>query len=160
NNEQIEDLYNKRKAQTKGKVSPKFTAYENYAGGVSSLDDYKGTYVYIDIWATWCAPCIKEIPHLKKLEESYHDENITFISISVDQEMAYDKWKAMIEDKELKGVQLLADNAMDSPFMKAYLVESIPRFILIDPEGKIIHADAPRPSEPELRELLDEFLLD
>ena len=69
----------------KGKPSPVFNNYENISGGTSSLSDFKGKYVYIDFWATWCAPCIAEIPYLKKLEKEYHNKNIAFVSISIDE---------------------------------------------------------------------------
>ena len=59
--------------------------FENYAGETSSLEDFKGRYVYIDVWATWCGPCKKEIPYLKAIEEKFHNRNIEFVSISVDE---------------------------------------------------------------------------
>ncbi|MUU77280.1 TlpA family protein disulfide reductase [Winogradskyella endarachnes] len=155
-----------REALPKGGPSPDFINYENNAGGNTSLSDFKGKYVYIDIWATWCGPCIKEIPSLKKVEEQFHDKNIEFVSISVDNgrgyksdaAAAYKGWKKMIVDKDLGGVQLLADKAFSSDFMKSYQVTSIPRFILIDPNGNIVSADAPRPSNPALTKLLNELL--
>ena len=63
---------------SEGTPSPVFTNYRNYNGGSSDLSDYKGKYVYIDVWATWCGPCIGEIPSLKKMETMYHDKNIWF----------------------------------------------------------------------------------
>ncbi|XRE42877.1 Thiol:disulfide interchange protein [Tenacibaculum discolor] len=137
----------------KGAESPKFVDYENNAGGTTSLDDLKGKYVYIDLWATWCQPCKNEIPFLKKVEEKYHNKNIEFVSISVDRQKDYETWKKMIVDKELSGVQLYAKE--DKTFMDAYKVSGIPRFILLDPEGKIIDSNAPRPSNPKLVELFE-----
>ncbi|MFS4455171.1 TlpA family protein disulfide reductase [Maribacter sp. 2304DJ31-5] len=137
----------------RGKVSPKFTDYENYTSGTMSLDDLKGKYVYIDMWATWCVPCIREFPFLKELEKAYHDKNIEFVSISIDKQNAAGAWRKMIVDKELTGIQLLAK---DETFVDAYRISGIPRFILIDPEGNIISADAPRPSlKEELKILFD-----
>jgi thiol-disulfide isomerase/thioredoxin len=137
----------------KGKNSPKFMAYENNAGGKTSLDDLKGKYVYIDVWATWCGPCLAEIPYLKEVEKAYHGKNIEFVSLSIDEPKDYDKWKTMIKEKELGGIQLLADKAWQSEFVKNYRISGIPRFILIDPKGNIITPDAPRPSKKELKEL-------
>lgn len=89
--EEVTKLYNKVCKLDKGMPSPKFVDYENCAGGTSSLDDFRGKYVYIDVWATWCGPCRGEIPHLQKVEHKYHGKNIEFVSISVDQDK--DKWK-------------------------------------------------------------------
>jgi thiol-disulfide isomerase/thioredoxin len=142
----------------KGKPSPEFVNYENHAGGTSSLSDFKGKLVLLDIWATWCAPCKVEIPHLKKLEEDYKDKSIEIVSISVDVEEAHDTWKKMVESEDLTGVQLYADNNFSSDFIMQYGINAIPRFILINTDGTIIDADAPRPSNPELRTLIDSYL--
>ena len=154
NNKKITEAYNKLKALAKGSPSPKFVDYENNAGGTTSLDDLKGKYLYLDIWATWCGPCIAEIPSLKKLEKKYHGKNIEFVSISIDKTKDHDKWKKMVVDKELKGIQLFADNNWKSKFVEEYLIKGIPRFILIDPQGNIINANAPRPSDEKLVETL------
>ncbi|MCE7061857.1 TlpA disulfide reductase family protein [Dyadobacter sp. CY343] len=141
----------------KNSQSPLFS-YENVDGGVTKLEDFKGKFVFIDIWATWCAPCIAEIPHLKKAEERYKEKQIVFLSLSVDYQKNKDKWKKFIADKNLTGVQVLADQAWQSQFIKDYAVTSIPRFIIIDPEGKVVDADAARPSSPNFIENLDKLL--
>ncbi|BAV95310.1 TlpA family protein disulfide reductase [Ichthyobacterium seriolicida] len=140
----------------KGNKSPKFFDYENYNGEKTSLDDFKGKIVYIDIWATWCRPCVNEIPYLMELEEKYRGKGIEFVSISVDEgEKGNKNWKKMVGDKEMSGVQLIADNARKSNFVSEYKVKSIPHFILIDSEGNIIDANAPRPSSKSIFTLLD-----
>ncbi len=137
-----------------GKTSPVFENYENAKGGKTSLSDLKGKYVYIDVWATWCAPCKREIPFLQEIEKEYHGKNIEFVSISVDKANAHQTWVDMVKEKELGGIQLFADNDFSSKFITAYGINSIPRFILLDPQGNIVNADAPRPSNPKLKELL------
>lgn len=129
----------------KGKPSPDFS-FESIDGKTYSLADFKGDYVFIDVWATWCAPCIQQIPAIKKLEETFKDKNITFVSISVDDKKAYTKWKDFVKKKELDGIQLYADNSFDSAFIEAYGITSIPRFIIIDPDGNIVNANAKKPS--------------
>lgn len=156
--EKLTATFEKNKNLQKGMPSPKFVDYENNAGGTMSLDDLKGKYVYVDVWATWCGPCIAEIPSLKEIEKAYHDENIEFVSASIDTPVAYNKWKSMIVDKELGGTQLLADNAWQSQFVQDYGIDGIPRFILIDPNGNIVSADAPRPSDDALKALFDSEL--
>lgn len=138
---------------TVGQPSPEFQG-ENMEGKVVTLKDLKGKYVYIDIWATWCGPCRAEIPHLKKLEEKYHGKDIEFVSLSCDQDK--DAWKKMVEKDQLKGVQLHIGNK--SSFMDDYLVLGIPRFILLDKDGKIISSDMSRPSNAGTVEKFDELL--
>jgi thiol-disulfide isomerase/thioredoxin len=141
---------------SKGLPSPKFMKYENHKGGVTSLDDLKGKYVYVDVWATWCGPCKREIPFLKEVEKKYHNKNIEFVSLSVDAIKDHDKWVKMVSEKELTGIQLFSDKSWKSEFVTDYGIEGIPRFILIDPAGNIVSANAPRPSSPDLIKMFDE----
>lgn len=131
--------------------------YENHAGGKTTLESLRGKYVYIDLWATWCGPCRAEIPFLKELEKGLHDKNIAFVSISTDSEKDHEKWRTFVKEKELTGIQLYADRA-NMDFIKAFNVNSIPRFILIDPTGTVVDADAARPSDPKLKEQLASLL--
>lgn len=146
--------YNNIRAVEIGKPSPEFD-YENQKGGKTSLESLKGKYVYIDVWATWCGPCRKEIPSLQKVEEQFQGKNIVFVSISIDNNKDREKWSNLVNEKELSGIQLLADKEWDSKFIKEYNIQAIPRFILIDANGNIVNINAPRPSDPNLIELLN-----
>jgi thiol-disulfide isomerase/thioredoxin len=137
-----------------GKPSPKFE-YPDINGKQVKLENLKGKLVYVDVWATWCGPCIKEIPSLKKLEADYHGQAVEFVSISIDVKKDFEKWQNMVKEKDLKGIQLFADNDWKSTFVKSYAIDGIPRFILIDKAGNILNADAPRPSDGEIRELIN-----
>lgn len=150
-----QETFDKVKNLLPGNPSPKFN-YPDINGKYISLDDLKGKLVYIDVWATWCAPCLAEVPHLKQLTEDYKNQELTIVSISIDPQSDYEKWKKMVENKDLKGVQIFSDNDWNSQFVVDYGIRGIPRFILLDKEGKIISADAPRPSNPKLRSLIDE----
>jgi thiol-disulfide isomerase/thioredoxin len=132
--------------------------YENAAGGKTTLESLKGKYVYIDVWATWCGPCRAEIPSLKKIEEKFHNKNIEFVSISLDTDKDHEKWKTFVKEKELGGIQLFADKNWLSDFIKSFNINSIPRFILIDPAGTVVDADAARPSDPKLEKQLSSLL--
>ena len=158
-NESLTQYYTQISANKKlnNSQSPNFD-YENHAGGKTSLESLKGKYVYVDVWATWCGPCRAEIPSLKALEESLHGKNIEFVSISVDVEKDHEKWQNFVNEKSLGGTQLYADNNWNSDFIKAFGINSIPRFILIDPTGKVIDADAKRPSNAQLKEQLEGLL--
>ena len=105
---------------------------------------------------------------LIKLEEDYRDKDVAFVSISIDNPKNEDKWRKMVKDKELKGIQLLAENAWGSSFAKDYVIRGIPRFILLDKKGYIISPFAPQPatyddngnpiSNKEIHDLLDKNL--
>ena len=151
---ELTEKYNRISKLFKGQPAPKFD-YVNYAGGKTSMDDLAGKYVYFDIWATWCGPCIREIPYLKEVEEKYHDANVQFVSVSIDRLDDFEKWKTFIAEKDLGGIQLYADGDWKSSIITDYAIDGIPRFILVDPSGNIVNADAPRPSNPALVELLD-----
>lgn len=136
-----------------GSPSPSFR-YQDINGKEVSLDDLKGKLVYIDVWATWCGPCRGEIPFLQKLEHAYVGKDIHFVSISCDQDKK--AWEDMVKKENLGGIQL--HNGGDKGFMEAYLIRGIPRFLLLDREGKIVSADMTRPSDPATANKLDELL--
>ena len=107
--------------------------------------------MYIDVWATWCGPCNAEIPHLKKLEEEFVGRNICFVSISCDDSRKV--WEKFVQAKQLGGIQLHMGG--DKGFMEAIRCKGIPRFMLIDRDGKFLNANMPRPSDQKTREILN-----
>ena len=144
--EKLEDTYLRLGKLKKGTVSPAFTGYRNFDGGFNSLSDYKGRYVYIDLWASWCGNCWNEMPYLKNLETKYQGKNIVFLSISTDANI--NDWEKTIAEQKLTGIQLL-QMPSDKSFTSQYAVYGIPRYIFLDTEGKIIDYNAPRPSDKE-----------
>lgn len=154
---ELTEVYTNYKNMTSNAIAPDFV-YNTVDDKKVALKELRGKYVYIDVWATWCGPCKAEIPFLTKVEEDYHGKNIHFVSLSVDRMTDKAKWQAYVKDHQLQGIQLLADNDFSSEFIKKFNINSIPRFILIAPDGKIISGDAKRPSDPELRKQLDALL--
>lgn len=146
----LEDLCSGWARIAPGQFSPDF-ACPDLSGKTVGLADLKGKYVYIDVWATWCGPCCAELPHLQKLEQKFATRNIAFVSISCDRNK--EAWKKMIGEKQLGGIQL--NGGENSDFMKAYMIRGIPRFILLDREGKILNADMSRPSDSRTVEVLE-----
>ncbi len=151
---EIKTKYDNIKAMLPGKPSPDFTAFD-INGKEFHLKDFAGKPIYIDLWATWCGPCMAEMPALKEIEEKYKDVPITFISLDVFDDKA--KWEAFVTREKPMGVQLISTDR-DMPFIKKYVVDGIPRFIFLDKEGKIIDANAPRPSDGKLIKLIEENL--
>ena len=145
-----QDKYEKWNLSSPGKPSPDFQAVD-INGKSYSLADFKGKYLYIDLWATWCGPCQRELPFLKKLESKFEGKNITFLSLSIDHDKA--KWEAKVNSGDLSGVQLLIGRG--SSFQRAYNIEGIPRFLLLDKEGKIINNDMLRPSSDDTERILN-----
>ncbi len=141
-----------KKATAAGGQAVNFT-YPDAAGKQVSLSDFKGKVVLVDVWATWCGPCKGEIPHLKKLEKEMHGQDVLFLSVSVDEQKDHQKWKDFIASEELGGVQLFASGWSD--IAKYYNIKGIPRFMVFDKKGNIVSTDAPRPSNKELKLLLE-----
>lgn len=132
-----------------GRMSPGLRATD-VDGKEYTLADFRGKYVYIDMWATWCGPCKREMPYLKALEDEFKDAEIVFLGLSVDKDKA--AWEEMVRTGDLTGVQLYLGTG--SSFQEAYRVEGIPRFILLDKSGRIISNDMSRPSSEETAETL------
>ena len=151
--DELRNKYRTLKPLLKGSDSPTFEFYD-IENNLVSLSDLKGKIVYVDIWATWCSFCVKEIPFLNKLEKEFKDKEIQFVSICKNDKKEY--WMKMVNEKKTGGIQLFAPDNNNS-FFKEYVVQAVPRFILIDKYGKIIDINAKRPSDPELRKLLEKL---
>ena len=101
----------------------------------------------------FCIAWPTSVSCLKKLEEELHGEDIVFLGVSVDESKDKQKWLDFIEKEDLKGVQLLAGGW--SKITKDYKINGIPRFMVFDKQGNIVSVDAPRPSSPELKRMLE-----
>ena len=148
--EEFQQKYDKWDRAKPGKPSPDFSA-EDLDGKVWTLADFKGKYLYIDLWATWCGPCKREFPYLKELEKEFEGDNIVFLGLSTDGNRQ--KWEEMLATGALSGVQLYVGQR--SSFQQAYNIDGIPRFILLDRDGIIINPDMTRPSSPDTKKFLE-----
>ncbi len=124
-------------------------------GKLVKFSDFKGKYVYVDIWATWCGPCKYEIPFLKQLEADYHDKNIVFLSYSIDEDK--DAWLKFVPENELGGVQIIGENAWESQLCKDYKIRGVPTFMFFDPAGNILNVKMSRPSAQATRDAFDSY---
>jgi thiol-disulfide isomerase/thioredoxin len=98
------------------------------------LNKYKGKTLVIEVWASWCGDCVKAMPKIKELQANNPDVSYLFISM----DKTADKWKAGIEKHELKGDHFMANDQMKGVFAKAVDVDWIPRYIVVDKNGKIV----------------------
>lgn len=150
------DLVNKLKAGQPFPALPALTDLNDKEVKYEQLP-LKGKLLFIDIWATYCPDCRKELPALEALQEDYKTEPITFVSISVDRDK--EAWKAMVKEKKLRGIHLYASPETKELFKELYDLRSIPRYMLIDEKGNIINANLPMPSDKNLKELITATLI-
>ncbi|WP_292265410.1 TlpA disulfide reductase family protein [Butyricimonas sp.] len=116
-----------------------------------TLKQFKGKYVVIDVWASWCYPCKREYPFLGELEEKYQGKNIVFISLSCDTEKQ--EWLDELKYGCMEGKQWWIGG--DESSMIAFKIITIPRFILLDKKGRVMNLKLPKPSSPEFEKILE-----
>ncbi|HAS43331.1 MAG TPA: hypothetical protein DCS93_22820 [Microscillaceae bacterium] len=142
--------YQVAKQLDKGQAAPAFTL-TNIEGKQVSLSDFRGKVVFLDFWASWCPPCMRQVPHAKKLKEKLKAEPVVFLYISVDQNAKM--WKRAVERKQIEGIHLNAPGIKNS-VTHAYNVRAFPHYIIIDKEGKIWHRNAKRPSRGAYQQIM------
>lgn len=128
-------------------------------GKTVRLSDFKGKLVYVDVWASWCGPCIAELPAYKTLVSNFKNRtDIVFVSISIDSKKK--EWMDLGVNKHLPpGLQLWAGEAGgSSEFAQQYFIRYVPKYILIDKEGKLINYNLESPSDPQSRKSIEEAL--
>lgn len=142
----------------KGANAPSFKL-PDAKGEMVSLLDFKGKVVYLDFWATWCGPCLKEMPYMKTLEHKFQGKDVQFITISIDTRV--ESWLKKLTDLKLESIQLIeSKGGTNSKIAKDYKIHGVPHYVLIDKNGKIASSYAPIPSmtdqlEKEINELLE-----
>lgn len=133
-----------------GQQVPGFS-FPDIDGNEISQKDLSGKYVLITIWASWCPSCKKELAALRELEKQFAGKNIVFAGISCDPDKA--AWEQMMRDNAPGGIQLYMGE--DRDYLSVFMVRSIPRFVLIDKEGKIVSSDVAGPSTSGTLEMLN-----
>lgn len=143
---QVRSTYAKRLLLANGQPGPAISV-RDASGKAVSLADYRGKVVYLDFWASWCRPCLAEIPAGEKLKKQFEGQDVVFLYVSIDDEEA--NWK-----KALAQHPLLSPNSVhgwakgwEAPAPVAYQVTGIPAYFLIGRDGKLISNNAPRPSD-------------
>jgi thiol-disulfide isomerase/thioredoxin len=123
------------------------------------LIQHRGKLILIDCWASWCAPCLDEMPASRKLQKDFQGKAITFLYFSLDKNSTH--WRRAAAN--FPGLMtpnnsfLLLQN-YNSSFAKSYGINTLPRYILLDGQGKLLLKNAPRPSDPALKKLLQQYL--
>ena len=118
-----------------GSVAPDFTLTAPDGKNVS-LSDYRGKIVLLDFWASWCGPCLREVPNVKKVYDKFHDKGFEILSVSLDDKK--DNWVNAIEKNDLSWGHVSSLKGWGCPVAKLYNVSGVPAMLLIDKEGKIV----------------------
>ncbi len=126
-------LYKALKLQP-GQPAPEFTLYD-LDGQPVSLSQFKGQVVLIDFWASWCAPCIGDLPDLRRIKRKAADQPLVFLNLSLDTDEA--AWRAAIDKHAIEGVHVRADG-WGADVAKSYQVNSLPSYYLVDSQGLIV----------------------
>jgi len=121
-----------------GKMAPDFTQ-KDPDGKAVRLSEFKGKYILLDFWASWCGPCRAENPKVLKAYKAFKDKNFTVLGVSIDREEMRAAWLKAVKDDALPWTQLIdPDHTDPKSASNKYAVHAIPSNFLIDPSGKII----------------------
>lgn len=120
------------------------------------LAQYKGKVVYIDVWASWCGPCKREMPYSIQLQEKLKGEDVVFLFVAVNDKP--ENWKAAIKQLGITGEHFFGDQNFSYTFMNKFEIRGIPRYLIADKTGAIVNTNAPRPSHEGVADTLKELL--
>jgi thiol-disulfide isomerase/thioredoxin len=115
------------------------------AGTRVAVNELRGKVVVIDFWATWCGPCVREMPRMKDLYTRYHDQGVEFIGVSLDkpkEEGGLDKLKEFVRRNEISWPQYYQGNGWESEFSRSWGIDAIPALFVVDQEGKLYSLNA------------------
>ena len=142
----------------RGEMAPEFKAVDINGKEYSSAD-FKGKIQVLDFWFTGCIPCRAEMPYMEKIAEEMKNYPIVFVSLSVDTgDELLALWRKMVKDKKGAELQLNVPGGFKSDLVKEYLIRGVPRVVIVDKEGRIVDANAKRPSDPKLRMQLEQLV--
>ncbi len=124
----------------KGQEFPNFSQPDLLTGKTIELAKFRGKVVLVDFWATWCGPCVKEVPNIKKAYEKYHEDGFEVISVSLDKDV--DKCKSFIKDRKMDWHHICDGKSSKAELAEKHGISAIPVAVIVDKAGKILTVDA------------------
>jgi peroxiredoxin len=118
-----------------GAKAPNFSQADT-AGKTVTLGQFSGSVVLVDFWATWCSPCVSDIPNMRALWGRYRDQGLVIVSVSLDADL--NAWRTFIRQSRLDWVQVSDGRYVNNTAARQYGVDAIPQKYLIGKDGKVI----------------------
>lgn len=135
----LQQVIKDMKAIGVGQIAPDFTL-DDPDGKPITLSSLRGKCVLIDFWASWCGPCLREAPNVKKVYDKYHDKGFEVLSVSIDEKK--DAWVDAIKKHQLNWLHVSSLKGWKCPVAQLYQVSGVPAMFLIDKDGKIVSTKA------------------
>lgn len=156
--EKVLALYDMYETIMPRKQAPDVT-FKDAEGNIYTINDFKGKVIVMDIWATWCSSCLKNMPKFMELIKEFEsNKDVIFFTVSTDSDDLKERWLAAIKKHKMEGMlNLTPDRSATEQFEEKYFVSAVPRYIVIDKQGKIVSAFAPKPGE-ELKDFINKLI--
>ncbi len=137
--QKVINQYDKSIKYMAGSKAPDFSLTEQ-SGKIVNLKDYQGKVVYLNFWASWCAPCMNKMERMQSLQSGINNSSVVFLNVSLDREK--EAWQKTLAKKNFIGVHVWADGNIDSAIAKDYQIKILPQYYIIDKNGRFAEKPA------------------